>query len=674
MLSNYSILVGPVRLMVLCLFIFFLNKYVIKYVKEKNIIDYVVNRWVKYSCSAILIVFILVQLNIYDTFNTLLILAIIIAYKFLKFNGFSNFFSHLKKMESSILLYSLKKIEQGKLTFIKYNQTLKKPKGLPFYFIAIIGLVVFISRIFFYKYDLYTLSEFWFEDLKMLNDLQQQQWISGGRNMMGEYALISLFSKLTGINPEMAIQSFSIIESSIFAIIIYWFTSVLTKSKYIAPVISSLSFGLLFFLIPINVNFITQHNKTLLALSMLFPFMVYFVNPKSLGYNNKKNTFYLFLYFTTITLIDLFSTVIILPLFLLTATFIVNKNFDFIKKTYGAYFVAVLLVISIYGIGSYQHGFSFKEFIFSNLVSLRTIEYTPQLLFPLKKLMVIYHIISLFNLLILFLNFYKTKKTNHALFIFLILFNLLVGLNFLTTKLDIWFIDKDLILQTMTLFLSILFGITVSSISNFIQLFIQIKMPKKHLKPISIFIITLFLMFFYKGYKISNLKNIKTAKSAKKILQAYYTISNTFLPYSYTVVNAPKFQPISRNKHFFIGHQEFIEKYPKQDSIYFDHSNDKEYLKKHPQIILPASVLIFIEKRISTENKELNTKDDHHHHHHHGNEEQIDQKNITTEIEQILNNLISKGRKIEIFFDDQNLKIVEIINRPKSAKINELLF
>lgn len=427
MLDNYSILIGPLRLMLIFIFLYFLNKYVIKYSIQKDSINFLVTRWVKYASLSIIIVFLLVQINAYDIFSLLLIFICSLVYKFTGYDGNSKFIEHLQREKLSLLLFGLKKIEKKSSILIKYKNKSQLHKKLTLLLIILVAMLAFIVRVYFYNYDLYTFSPFWFKDLTILNNLNHQQWISTGNVMIGEYALISLFAKLTGINPEMAIQSFSIIESSLICVVLYWFTYVLSKSRYVAPLISSLSFALLYFLLPININFITQHSQMLLALMLLMPCMIFILIPERFVFDKKKYFKYHVIFIGAIFLTNLFTALILFPLFLVIAFFFHRRrNYKYLKKAIKAYFLAFTIVGVYYIIGGYILDFNFKEFLYANLISISTVKFTPQLIIPYKNLVIIHLLLSVLSSVIILLKVKYRKSYNRPLFIFLSFFNVLV--------------------------------------------------------------------------------------------------------------------------------------------------------------------------------------------------------------------------------------------------------
>jgi hypothetical protein len=102
----------------------------------------------------------------------------------------------------------------------------------------------------------------------------------------------------------------------------------------------------------------------------------------------------------------------------------------------------------------------------------------------------------------------------------------------------------------------------------------------------------------------------------------------------------------------------FLNDYPKIDSINTKHKKDPNFLIKNPQYSLSKSVLVFVlnetansESNSFAENKQL-------------------QKELIANIEL----LKKRGRRVNLFYDTEILKVYEIVNEPRESKISDLIF
>ena len=80
--------------------------------------------------------------------------------------------------------------------------------------------------------------------------------------------MVNLYGKITDVSPEIALQVIAILESTLLSVIIFWTINKLSPSKFIAPIIASLSFGLVYVLTPLNVYFLLKGNPIFLAFTL----------------------------------------------------------------------------------------------------------------------------------------------------------------------------------------------------------------------------------------------------------------------------------------------------------------------------------------------------------------------------------------------------------------------
>jgi len=163
----------------------------------------------------------------------------------------------------------------------------------------------------------------------------------------------------------------------------------------------------------------------------------------------------------------------------------------------------------------------------------------------------------------------------------------------------------------------------------------------------------LYLSVYYQKDTIENLTVADT--TPKQVLDAYDKISETYFPYSYAVVNDNTAQAISTNQHYFMSYNDFLDDYPTQDSIYFKNLKNPKFFRKNPQYVIPKSVLLFV----------FNGKVP---------EMFGEQENISPKLMQQLDMLKKRGRRVELFYDNRNVKVFEIINEPDESKVSDLIF
>ena len=123
-------------------------------------------------------------------------------------------------------------------------------------------------------------------------------------------------------------------------------------------------------------------------------------------------------------------------------------------------------------------------------------------------------------------------------------------------------------------------------------------------------------------------------------------------------VNKGYGQIISRDEHFFINYNEFINTYAIRDSVYCENIDNLEFLHKNPDLILPNSVFVFVTKKsVENINYDLQTP-----------------KEVSDIVVSQIELLKARGRTIRLYYDDDILSVYEIINKDKSSKLNDLIF
>lgn len=661
MILTTSILIGFARLALLAWFLFFLNKKILNYHYPKDILNYVVNRWVRYGSLLVILIFLLTQINAYDLFTVILFLILFLLIHFFDIKGLNSFFTDIKYKLKFLLVFIIKNREtKGKV--FKLNKTIKSRedrKGRSnLIVLAIISVAIIVSRLSFFSKDIYLFSDLWEINLVKVKGITANIWFPEDMTMTGEYALINFYNKLVGVSPEIALQSFGILETILIAIILFWFTAKITKSRTVAPIVTTLFFVFSPILLPRSVGILTQHKHIFLALSLALPMMVFTVLPKNLSELYKKHFLYSIIIFTAIALIDLFTSLVLLSPFLVLAFFFSRKKY---MRNYFltvlAYIISLVFVLGIYGLVGVYYNINFKSIITSNLLSLSVFTHLPDLVMPYEDLIKIYQYISLFNLVFMLL---LVKQRRHWLnsFLFILYFNVLIFIN----SLNLIWVDEDLIRLSLTVFIPIILGISFALLSKIIlkitnQPFKNNKIKYRY-RVLVIFGLSTILFYSFKPIVYDGQSKQNSNKHSKIILEAYEKISQSYLPYSYTVVNDYRSLVLSQGKHFFMPYSTFNDIYLHKDSVYHNNIEDKMFFRQNPEKILTKSILIFLHKIDDGKKSHLPFYAD---------------KEMNT-VENNINILKSRGRIVNIIYEKESLCVIEIINKPNSSKINDLLF
>lgn len=662
LLYTNSIILGPLRVLLLVGFLFLIKRLISLRVSNQVGLDYIVSRYAIIISAIIILSFILTLLNAFDLLSFLIVSFLLILFIFLNLNFEKSIWEQLKKIRKRILIYIVKSFELDKKIISKKN--LRKPTDhskahqitlskSSIYWQAgiaiVLGVTTYLYRYYFFFYDNYMLSDLWYREFKILKLLNIQQGFSD--QVAGEHALISLYSKITGITEAIALQSFGLLESAILSVIIFWSVYKITRGRYVPALVAALSFIFLFNLLPFNINLITKHSSLYLAMSLAIPVVIYTAEPESLRTKTNSYLKWMFALYFAIAVTNLFVFLIVIPCLLIILLFIVEKQRKtyFFKNAY-AYALSLITFSSFYLVITAIRGESFMAFIKQNILIISSYTYTPQLIAPLEHLMTIYLFIALGLVMVFFFLSLGNRQQWRWALAFSSFSALLLSIYYFHFS----FVDNDLMHLLATLILPILFGCLVYIFTYFIRsLIAKVSIPKW----IKIGITTCIFacIFYYTNTKYSNFHFEKTNPIKSEVLEAYNYISESMLPYTYAVIDDKENFGMSVGSHFFINYYYLNDGYLKQDALYFENRLKKEYLKRNPDIILPPSTLVFV--YLNSNSQQTNNL--------------TSQKNKSLEI---LETLQQRGRKINLFFERPQLKVFEIINEPELSKIEDLLF
>ncbi len=652
-LTITSITTGIFRLSLLWLFLFYCSKIGMKYNKKLDLIDFIVSKWFNYGSIMIVIIFGLVALNLYDLFNVIFILSVYVLFDIYQFKNIKQIYKGVVKKVNRSLIFIVKHIELNEpLSYwfsIKAKQKQKNKGVIAFCVLLLISVVTFVFRTSLFKYDKYVLSALWIEDLNKVISYNYHNSFDNLNVVEGEYMLINFYSKLVNISPEVSLESFGVLQPICLSIVLIWVIKKIGNISYTIPIITALIFALFIGITPININFITQQQSLFLALTLAIPLMVYIAKPEHLSSVFLIYFFKILIAFIAIGLIDVFVLLIILPPFIVII--VLQPMLTHIKYrllTVLAFLLAFLIICISYKI--LDNSFELIHFLKINLIAISSFTYLPHLIIPYNSLMNWVLIASIISVLGIIRMYYYNKSLNRLCLLFLGYYIAIMILN----RLNLILIDIDLFYRAMAVITPLIVGINILVYSKSINSFFKIHLKRtKYLFPS-----LLLLMLSYGCYSsrhkvlfvISEVKN-----NSKEILEVYDDINSDYLPYTYAVVNNNKAQLFSEQKHFFISYENFNTDYMKRDSIYQTHKNDSEILKIYPEYTLPQTVLVFIYKNGIKQNTVENIKD-------------------SNKTKELLGKLKQKGRKTTVFYESETIKVFEIINKPKSSKVVDLIF
>ncbi|NHM06873.1 hypothetical protein G4D82_06545 [Flavobacterium sp. CYK-4] len=657
MFLTSSILLGFIRLCVILLFLFYLNRKFVNVSNHVHFLDFIIMNWFRYIGVMVVVIFALVESDAYNLFNCFFIFTILFGIDIIGIDNLKNPKHFFRTRIREGLLTFLRNIENKKSFWFWFsldkNYQRKKNNVFILILTVLIGAITFLSRYYFIIYDNYSLSDAWIYDLNKVIQFDNQYWFTYELATDAELAIVNFYGKITDVSPEIALQVIAILESTLLAVIIFWIINKLTPSKFIAPTIAALFFSLVYVLTPLNVYFLLKGNPTFMALTFALPAFAFYIKPTLLKLSRTRFFFSFLFIFITIGLTDLFTYCILIPPFLIIALMFTKMKF---KRhnffTLAAYLTATILLYAIYSYACYYQRADLLEYMQNNLLSVSSYTYVPQLILPYSEIIRYAQYTTGIGFILTLLLVIIRKENWRATIIFFVYFNFLILLTFIKSE---W-LDIDMLNNSISVFLPIMIGLNLAIVMRILNFGLY---RWKRFSPVTvaaIFVVMIYASFFYQQKNINALT--VSDQTPKHILNAYDKISQTFFKHSYCVVNDPAAQVISNNSHFFMNYDFFLNDYPKIDSINTKHLKEPNFLVKNPQYSISKSVLVFVlnnnaveESNIFAANKQLQ--------------------------QQLINNiklLEKRGRKVNLFYNTDILKVYEIVNAPGESKLSDLIF
>lgn len=650
-----TIFLGIIRMLLWILFLYVLKRLFFKGKPSQNQVKTMGNLWAFYGSIVLVVIYLLVQFNSYDL---LTVMALMFVFLVMRLVGFENLRfkgeSWVRKRRT-ILLNVIENVEdKDPIIDVRKSEASKRfSVKTGFYVATAASIVAVAARFYLMQYDNYQLSTAWFQELNILKALEDQEWFGSNLVLTGQYAFMSFYGLITGISTEMALESFALFQVFILCFVIFWFIDAMTNSLVTIPLLGTLAFALFFNLAPTNMAQITHSKSTFMAMSFLLPAIIFIRKPWKL-YKERPNGYFfgMVCIFAAIALIDLYTLLILLPpFFLVSLPFTRKRYIKYYFKALGAYVLSSSLVLLSYAYSAYEKDIDYGLFIRSNLLSVSASTTTVNMALDYDSTVFAFQVLSLVAVIVMFFLYRNNSRKWVSPMVFIIYVNALV----LWGKTGFIYFDNDLLNEISP----ILLACSLSFVFYIAYYFLNSKVIRVEISD-AVSAPLIFILFFALAYFTQQPLLQRTQKRgtlSKNILEAYEKVKDSYIPYGYAVVNANNLIPMSRGSHHFISYDDFVENYPERDSVYFQYKEDKDFLVRNTEYILPNSLLIFIYENVSSEfaakvrvSKETN-------------------KNVLIEIDR----LRKKGREVRLFYKKDNLRVYEIVNNPGEAKIDELL-
>lgn len=633
-------LIGPLKVMLIGLLIYFWYRWVWSEAEPGLKIPFFV-----VPVLGTLVLLFLLLLGIYDKLVVTLLGILVFLFPYLIRYRHSMDLSQIRKD----LLFGLLRYQENpkrKVISSEFRTALSrvdlKLVGLPVLAVAFL----LTTRYLLLHFDAYTLSEIWLYDVGMVRSLNDQSWLYHADFVSVELLFINLYHMITGISEEMALHTFGLIENAVLALVIYRLVSTISGTRNLVPFIAVSFFALGIAFLPMTVSILQEHNASYLACCFALPLAGYAMK----GNHTGKAVIVLIALSTTLVvcLVHAFTGLVMLGLLLLSALLISARE---IRPLVGRIFLGWMAGILVAGIGlwffCYLRGLDFQSSMASRFIAINSYEYYPQLRFPWPFIREYYLYLATTGILLGVFLAKKNKQLPHREITVLVWGMAMLGLGYL----EVPWLDQALVNQSLTIALVLMLGALLSLLLKGLAL---MPIASSKVLPISASLLSLIILFSLSGFTALEKREHDPLK--EEILAVYYELGTSHLPYTYAVVNQTYGQQLSYDEHDFVNYDDFANTYLQRDSLYHVHKKNIDYLKSHPEVILPESVFVFMSKNSIQAERRLLTP-----------------TATRSAIEKVLGSLVAKGREVSLYSEGEYLQVYEILNKKNATTLNDLI-
>ncbi|NJB36535.1 hypothetical protein [Croceivirga sp. JEA036] len=655
MFDNF--LIAPFRLIFLLLGLLVIHQFAVRQHLQNYTYSYFVRRTAIYGAALLLGMFVLVQLNMYSTFSIILLLFGISFYKYFRIGSLIGEQGKEKELRRRMLIGFFVLLEKRQFSFKHFwekgiKEIMPKTFHKPTILVLSIGLLAIVMRFAYVDTDTYTLSSAWLESLKIVKNFDANNWLVDDYRIVGEHAFINVYAKLTGISKEMALYTFGLIEIFLLCTAIFYALAAFTGSKWKIPFFGTMLFATIFYVLPVNTNIVMENSPVDLALFFAITFLIFLLKPSEISVFRKKYFLIQFLLVSAVALINFYVLFMLMPLFLIVALVNYKQEKKYIRKSLLAYLAATIILVGVKIVSCYVHKIDVFSFFTSNILSIQSYSYFPTLLIDFNVLLIIYQIVLWISFLVLLFLKIRNNKYN-ASFGFTLLFLILFHVNIFGF---LW-LDVDLFYKTLAVLFPIQIAIGIHAVvcfidTNFSRVSLWFKL-KKNGTVTAMGLVILATILIQPSYS-----NDKTTGDLKKeLVMLYDALYRNQFQNSFMVVNNFYGYQLSENEHLFMSHAEFVKDYLDRDAVYFKKINQGLKEQMLPEEIVPESVFVIFTKQKNKEDAHFTI----------GSKQQ-------EQSYQVLETLKQKGRRLRVYGETENLKVVEIVNANNLSNINEMIF
>jgi hypothetical protein len=500
----------------------------------------------------------------------------------------------------------------------------------------------------------------WYFELDAVKALSLQEYFSGYPTPKGMHSIINFFSTITQVSPEMILHTMGGLISFFLTIIIFWSVKDLTRGRHESVAVFSALIYAIFptLFIPISLELESGSTTLSFALCFALPTMLFFL--RNIRSGGKTPWFYIYAGIVATALSDLFVLIVVLIPFLAIGLISIPK-----KNLFNRFFKIssrLLLVIALSVLPYIQfciaNRIDLATFFQDQLFNTQVFSFTPNLIIPIEDLSLIYIIAGGCLLLGYIARIFVQKKNRIGdEMIFLILFLLVCYIYTPYFDYQYVYIDPDQLNTFYGVLICIFAGILLHSIFIFFEWLIQsFEKITTYLAPAIVTVLAICFLILQGGFQVSQ---ILPRTQPNGFFDAYYTIINERVPYTYATVGPELDRELAKNRHYFMNYQFFLNNYGSIDSLYQQYLTVPVELRSETEDIPPASIFLFVEKPP------------------YGSIQQgilYNAQGVMRDLEQWLVSFRElEGRKLEIYHETEETVVYEIINREGESTISGVL-
>lgn len=574
--------------------------------KKLHGIDKMLYSWIGIGGIIIVTIFLLTVLHLYDLislFTVLVMIPVLISIYKEKKRG-TSLKSIFKVLENRIVANQVRVIESIRVfTYKGLKERFMIPQKFSLFdnrfniAAILIGITACIIRIVPVINNAAPYSRAWYFELDSIKNIRLQQYFGDLPIPKGMHSLVGMFSSLTQVGPELTLSLLGSLTSFLLTIIIFWIIKEITKGKRTTAALFGASIFAIIptLLLPITLEAETGINTILLGLCFALPTAFIFI--RNLRSIDKAPWFYVTMGVFATALTDTFVLLIVLLPFMIYGLLALPKKKFAINIIKVTSYLGMIFAISLspYIIHLMINGNEIWPFFELELLDTLIFSYFPFLILDLESLSVIYlYITGGLFLIFSLLHFVQKKKDFSDELVFFAMFASVAFIFSSFNNLSLPLLDLDQLSAFYSILISVLAGLMFYALFTIIEVLLNVKHRfVGYAQPITLVILVTSSIFLAGG--------INTGTTLPQTLpngffEAYYRIINERLPYTYATVSPPIDNTLSKNRHFFMNYEFFLDNYSDIDSTYQEYLNLPKELRPDSVNIPPASIFVFLEK------------------------------------------------------------------------------